>query len=615
MGKVLVERIPKNHGTIFPSRVVFVDTETFPEGEGSRKLHKLRLAVAELREYKGGALVRRTSPQVFHKVEDFWAWLFWQVHRGQSLWVVAHNMDFDFGVLGGFVHVPEHGFEPVFFGLNWGSWFAVFRKDGATVRFVDSLAIFRESIEELGQKVELPKLSMPEEGEPLSRWEEYCARDVEILGEAFTHHMAYVAENDLGSLRMTIPGQAFTAYRHRFMEEPIWVHHFERVQNLERRAFFGGRCECFWIGKVPASPVYVLDVEGMYGSVMHDEVFPTRLVGMVENPSFREVEKLSRDFELLGVVELEAQEPAFPVRARRLLFPLGRITTSLPGPEFLYALHTGQVRKIYRVLVYTRGRPFVGYTEFFFREKISAEKRGDRLSRTLAKLFLNSLYGKFGERRPKLEVGKNLLREPPSVEYVFDAKTRKFTIRIPWGGKVFIEEDDLPSKYAFYPIAAWVTSYARIRLYNLIKRAGEGHVFYCDTDSLMVDEEGLKRLQDEVQPGVPGKLKVEKEAKEVVIYGPKDYELDGTSVVKGVPRWALEVESGRWRFLSFERAKTRLRKGVLEGIPEVQRERTRRGRYEKGQVHDDGRVTPWVFTGAMPAARAPLPPLPPQSPF
>ena len=590
-----VERIPPNLGVVFPSRVVFVDTETLTEPKPYGKLHKLRLAVAKIQEYRDGELVSQGSPQVFHKVEEFWDWLFRQVRSKQALWVVAHNMDFDFGVLGGFKHVPQHGFEPVFFGFNWGSWFAVFRKNGATVRFVDSLAIFRESLEELGKKVGLEKMEMPSEDDPPSRWEEYCARDVEILGKAFAHHVEYVKAHNLGTLRMTIPGQAFTAFRHRFMEEPIWVHHFDSIQKIERGAFYGGRCECFFIGKVPASPVYLVDVEGMYGSVMHDEVFPTRLMGIVKRPTLREVERLSRRFELLGVVKLDAQEPASPVRAGRLLFPLGCIATSLPGPELLYALHTGQLREVELLLVYARGRPFVAYTEFFFAEKLSAERRGDRLSRTLAKLFLNSLYGKFGERHPKLNVRENSLREPIGVDYVYDPKTRKYTVRIPWGGKVFLEEDDLPSRYTFYPIAAWVTSYGRLRLWELIKKAGKGHVFYCDTDSLIVDEEGLKNLRDEIAPGVPGKLRVEREAKEVVIYGPKDYEVDGESVMKGIPRWAIEVERGRWRFLAFERAKTRLRRGIGEGVPEVQRERKRRGTYEKGQVRDEGWVDPWVF--------------------
>ena len=46
---------------------------------------------------------------------------------------------------------------------------------------------------------------------------------------------------------------------------------------------------------------------------------------------------------------------------------------------------------------------------------------------------------------------------------------------------------DFYSQFLHSEIAALITSYARVHLYELMEKAGLEHIYYCDTDSIFTD--------------------------------------------------------------------------------------------------------------------------------
>ena len=581
-----------NHRVRHPTAICVVDTEARVREEKGGKFHTFRLACAQILYFRRGELVRSTGVECFYSPEEFWRWLWGKVRKKSTIWVVAHNADYDFGLLQGFRYFHDAGWSPVFFAWSWLTWIAVLKRDQRTLKVVDTVAIFREPLSELGRRVGMEKMSIPWGKEDDASWEEYCAQDVRILSAALLSYLGYVVEHDLGSLKMTVPSQAMTAFRHRFLREPIWIHHLHRYQEMERRAYYGGRCEAYYIGEVPTSPLYYVDVQGMYATVMRDEVFPVRLLGEVRSPKPKEFGHLLRRYEVLAEVELVTREPAFPVREEVVYFPTGRYTTVLPGPELRYAWEQGYIRRVNWVLVYRRGQPFVDYAEFFLQEREKMKAREDRMSERIAKLMANSLYGKFGQRNPVYHVSANSLREPPGIDVGVEHGTGRVRVRMVWGDKVYVKVGEEPAPWTFYPAAAWCTSYGRLRLWELIRKAGRDHVYYCDTDGLIVDEEGLQRLQDEISPGTPGKLRVKKEIQHATIYGLKHYELDGEEHIGGVPLSAHRVAPGVYTYDMWIRTRSRLRDGELEGIPQVTRVVRLSSSYPKGVVGKDGWITP-----------------------
>jgi len=65
---------------------------------------------------------------------------------------------------------------------------------------------------------------------------------------AWKRWIEFCQSEDLGAFGYTIAGQSFNAFRHKFMKEDIYIHNSEKVLELERECYKGGRCEAFFIG-------------------------------------------------------------------------------------------------------------------------------------------------------------------------------------------------------------------------------------------------------------------------------------------------------------------------------------------------------------------------------
>jgi hypothetical protein len=449
------------------------------------------------------------------------------------------------------------------------------------------------SIAALGKGAGLEKLPMPDPQRDRKPWIEYCTRDVEILQASFERYMAFVAEHDLGHLALTGPGQAMAAFRHRFMGERLVLHSRQRLAGIERSMYHGGRTEAFYIGDVPESPIWYLDVNSMYPHVMKTGSYPCEFVGEVHDPSKSDLTTGFKRFEVGADVTLEIPEPAVPYVSDRLLFPVGRFRTVLPGPEFRYCYERGWVKRTHIMYVYRRGHPFTSYVEYFYDHRKRFEAGGDDPQAWLCKLMLNSLYGKFGQRNPDYEIMANAEGWEDGVYYTVSSATMRREIRVVIGDKVWIRAGDHPSQFTFYPMAAWVTSYARVLLWDLIKEAGREHTYYVDTDSVFVDRVGFDRVSGRIAPGALGALDIKQTGQALEIRGAKDYTLDSVDRIKGVPRSAQRLPDGSYQFWTFDRVRTRLRHGAPDEI--VQRTVTKRLRreYEKGVVGDDGWVSPF----------------------
>ena len=129
---------------------------------------------------------------------------------------------------------------------------------------------------------------------------------------------------------------------------------------------------------------------------------------------------------------------------------------------------------------------FKKYIDFWINEKITGQKEGSVARRTIAKLMLNSLYGKFGTNglfRSKHPV----LKDDGSVGYTLNTSEVKDTI--------------------YCPVASFITSYARadiirnsqaVRDYSLVTY-GEDYYIYSDTDSIhckRLSVEELSKIMD-----------------------------------------------------------------------------------------------------------------------
>jgi len=171
-----------------------------------------------------------------------------------------------------------------------------------------------------------------------------------------------------------------------------------------------------------------------------------------------------------------------------------------------------KILEVHTVLLFEADWLFIEYVDTFYEIKTVSKKKGDRVMYQVAKLFMNSLYGKWAERKRKtvtlsreeflafiISMSTNL-HGNFSFELALDAdygviRTENTQINVLGG----YYEVKLKEYYEPYNVAisTFITSIARsvLRAYMYLVKENKGYVFYCDTDSLIVDENGFQALK------------------------------------------------------------------------------------------------------------------------
>ena len=574
-----------------PAHVIIVDTETLVDGEG---IPRLRLGVASyIHRGRKGRWSAGTQLR-FRYADTFWDWVQEHSKAKRKLYVLAHNTGFDMPVLGMFPQLEGRGYtltkailaDPPTY-LSWSG------ASGGTIAILDSTNYYRQALSTLDGIAGLPKLTMPDVTDSDDVWYTYCARDVAVLQAAMLAWWGFVADADLGNAAISAAGQAFAAYRHRFMSHPIHIHSIEPILDLERASYYGGRTEALRLGRI-AGAIHVLDVNSLYPAVMADGVYPTHYLRAYTACSPARLAALVAANWCVADVDIDTPEPAYPVRyGGRLMFPVGAYRTSLCGAELIHALAHGRITSVHHVAVYDSHQIFAAYVADMYQRRLDYRAAGNQPYEHLSKLLLNSLYGKFGQRGYYWrEVSADDVPEDIWVDATYAADGTEVQYRMV-GQLVQRLDREGESADSFPAIAAGVAAAARMRLWELMQMVPAGHLYYVDTDSLWVSDVGRAALESQVDSQRLGSLKVEATHDWMHIRGLKDYETPAGVKVKGIRKSATELEAGLYQQEQWRGWAGMIRDRDTERVlitPIVKR----LGRnYTKGNVSPSGVVTPY----------------------
>ncbi|GAI76922.1 unnamed protein product, partial [marine sediment metagenome] len=139
--------------------------------------------------------------------------------------------------------------------------------------------------------------------------------------------------------------------------------------------------------------------------------------------------------------------------------------------------------------------------------------------------------------------------EPEPVDYVeveIDAQTGKRTVVRCIAGQVSETRASVEGYNSFAAISSEVTGNARLMLWDLIEKAGTENVFYCDTDSLLVNKTGRDRLAGEINRHELGMLKLAQRSSSVTLHNVKDYKIGRKSKIKGISKLAKKVSDNEY---------------------------------------------------------------------
>jgi len=323
-------------------------------------------------------------------------------------------------------------------------------------------------------------------------------------------------------LRLTIGGAAIKELRKMHPFDSQRKTHDEKY----RPYYFGGRVEFFESG-ILKGDWKIYDVNSMYPKVMRDYDHPT---GSVYSAAYSAI--MDKRGRMSGFADapfyfarIECQQNgAFPVRekGKSLNFNVPEGEFFVTSHELKAAIATGRVQnvKVKELRIPHKVIRFPDYVDLFTREKIAAKKSKDKGAEIIAKLFLNSAYGKFGQNPENYfdyEIHNN--GEAPEEEgyEIYFAAPKQPTI---W------RKPSVSRAYYDVATAASITSAARSVLMLALSKAKRA--IYCDTDSIICESLDLP-LHDSAL----GKWKLEASGTVAAIAGKKLYSLrDGKEYVK-----------------------------------------------------------------------------------
>jgi hypothetical protein len=414
------------------------------------------------------------------------------------------------------------------------------------IKFYDLINFYSLSAEKVGQLFGLKKLQYDfnkrkfnKDGNVIVTKSEikYCIRDAKIACKAGVF-ITKKFENFKIRKTATIASTALQIYLKNFAPIDFSQYKENRYEidiNNIYKCYYGGRVEAFFIGKKRDNIKYV-DFNSLYPYVMKNFLYPNPFSSVYRGKSI----DIENGIVCCKVkVKTNTYLPVLPLRYdKKLLFPVGEFTGYWIIQELNTALNEGQVeiKEIYWSYEYSEVIDlFSDYVNYFYDKRIKSKNKADSY---MYKVLMNSLYGKFAEKR-RLTKYVNLDQAD-----VFDPIVHRYAqqteVYIPYSNNVIL--------------SAYVTSYGRILLYNAMKKVlkNDCQLLYCDTDSIIYKGDYNFPISNRL-----GELKIEHYVKMVEIRGAKYYMfIDNNDneffICKGIPKY-LQADMFTHRKVSYRK--------------------------------------------------------------
>ena len=444
----------------------------------------------------------------------------WNIKRKENDTVFFHNLKFDSQFImnwlfkNGYEHTtePEQKKSKTFNTLisDKGLFYQVeviFEKKGKKVNkviFQDSLKLIPLSVDSIAKSFKLPisKLKIDYDshnnlpiGSPLTpEEEEYIKHDVQIVAHAIEYFYSQ------GLNKMTIGSCALSEYK-KIIKKRNFDRYFPapKYHDDVKQSYRGGftYLNPDYREKIIGKGI-VLDVNSLYPSVMYDNYLPfgtpIYFNGKYEHDPIYPIytQMIRCQFELKeGKIPTIQIKYGYSFRANEYLTTSGdtEVVLCLNSVDLELFLEQYDVYNLEYISGWkfkaTKGL-FTDYIDKWSNNKIQAKKDGNHGLYLISKLFLNSLYGKFGtDTRVRSKIP--YLGEDNEIHYK--------------DGKAEIKNG------VYIAMASFITSYARKKTITSAQRIMDNHrnglskaqFVYADTDSLHIvlnGEDETKFLND-----------------------------------------------------------------------------------------------------------------------
>lgn len=599
-----------------PRHLIFADTETLPQREGKQELHRMRLWVA--------ARVDRRPPGGGEPVWEWghgWtrhsmaAWVDGAAGSERTTWLYAHNLGFDLTVsrLPDFLH--KTGWRMTDWSFAGRSVTGSMRRGNHGLRLADSVSLLPAGLAQVGAQLGTKKLGMPDWSAPDEVWLTYCERDVQVLGLAVLELMRWWDEGKRGRWAATGPGCGWNAMRHHRPQPHFLIRTDPDEIRGDRAAVYGGRRDVTRVGTIGGGPFVLIDFSNAYLTVARYLPLPTgRLANLTPGGVAEHMEGGSRHG-LLAEVTVDTPVPRYPFRTPKgVFYPVGRFTTILAGPELAWARDSGHVVSYGPGVLHRLGMALQPWASWCLELIEAADDQVHPVVKTMVKQWGRSVIGRFASRNaskhdrgPALWPGWHMERGTSGSEHLGAADVHI-------AGRHWWYVFDQDSENCYPAVLAYVESYVRRLLGEMLEQLGEEMWVCCDTDGAVLDlskarswlsglgyQLGATRspmlvaeaVCEELRPSTcPLVARPKQWGRTLQVVGPQHYRSESFERAAGRPSRPEVGADGELEVWQWPRVGWQMAEGSPEGFVRVQTQWTEPSRLAHRWVLTDGTAIP-----------------------
>lgn len=355
----------------------------------------------------------------------------------------------------------------------------------------------------------------------------YCELDCISLHQIlfkFSHQIFDLFERNIHNYS-TLPSLAFAIFRGKFMEKENIPQLSGKIAKDIRQGYTGGAVDMY-IPESGDEPVFCYDVNSLYPSVMQKEALP------LENPTYFEGDIRKIDKNAFGFFYCRIKTPdniLHPIIQTHVkikgvtstISPLGYWEDMIFSAEMDNAQKYGYKFEILWGYTFKKANIFKDYVDFLYALRLNYSK--DDPLNFIAKILLNSLYGRFGMDDNFWQVDIILKELAGDFENKYlndiidDIELDDYILYIRKSNEN-IENDDSTHNVSV-GVASAITAYSRIHI-SQFKNNPDFILYYTDTDSIYID----RALPDHmISSKILGKLKLENVCEKAIFLAPKLY--------------------------------------------------------------------------------------------
>lgn len=311
-----------------------------------------------------------------------------------------------------------------------------------------------------------------------------CAGLYEVLMK-FKQEMLDVG----GAMGLTMASTAMKTFNHGFQSHDLYMCSKELNDEI-RKALYGGRTEIFRMVAPEKEDgyYYYYDVNSLYPSVMRDNPYP------ISRPELDMTPDKKTFIENDGITYAKVDSPQniyaplLPSKIKigydqKLMFVTGKFEGWWDNAFLKKAWELGYQIEPKKSYLFRTEYIFKEYVDRFY--KIKQDSVNGTPQYMIAKLLMNSLFGKFGQRQIMETMIKDPFPDPDEyvVTEMIDEETGWCKVEQEGKGKFYLPQ-----------IAIHVTALAQLKLYSIFEEILEKgyNLYYCDTDSVTTDYANMR---------------------------------------------------------------------------------------------------------------------------